>query len=246
MSQDTITLKLEAREVVGKRLHGLRAAGFVPAVIHDHGKDSVTVQAQYNPLQHVLRQAGKHHLIHLTIEGGKSYNALIKDILYEPRKQQIAHVVFNAVKANETVSAEVPVHIKYAEGDEATPAEQKGLIIIHNTEAVTIESLPKDLPDALYISAETLTNIGDQATVADLEIPNGVTVKDDETTVLATVFEPSSLAAANDAAGGDAENVADVEAENGGDTDQASQAEETRPGGKDQKEPKQSNVDANK
>lgn len=246
MSQDTITLKLKAREVVGKRLRGLRAAGQVPAVIHDHGKESVAVQAEYNPLQHVLKQAGKHHLVHLTIEGGKSYNALIKDVLYEPRKHQITHVVFNAVKANETVTAEVPVHIQYAEGDEATPAEQKGLIIIHNAESVTIESLPKDLPDVLFIAADKLTEIGDQATVADLIAPSGVTIKDEETTVLATVFEPSSLAAANDAAGGDAEDTADVEAENGGDTDQESQAEETRPGGKGQDEPKQSNVDANK
>ena len=36
------------------------------------------------------------------------------------------------------------------------------------------------------------------------------------------------------------------DADNGGDTDQTSQSEETKPGGKSQDEPKQSNVDANK
>ncbi|MNI64394.1 hypothetical protein D3C87_1698880 [compost metagenome] len=66
--------------------------------------------------------------------------------------------------------------------------------------------------------------------------------------VIANVYEPSALQAANDAAGGDAEidDVADIEADNGSDTRQDTQAEESRPGGKDQKEPKQSNVDANK
>jgi len=64
--------------------------------------------------------------------------------------------------------------------------------------------------------------------------------------VIANVYEPSALQAANDAAGGDAEDVGEVSAENGGDTPQDTQAEETRPGGKSQDEPKQSNVDANK
>jgi len=246
MSHDTISLKLIKRDVVGKRLRALRKSGFTPAVIHDHGKPSIVVQAEYVPLQKVVLQAGKHHLVQLTVEGDKTYNALIKDVSYETRRHTITHVVFNAVKANEKVDAEVPVHIQYAEGEEATPAERKGLIVLQNAEAVTIESLPKDLPDVLHFAADKLVEVGDQVTVADLVVPSGIVVKDDETTVLATVFEPSSLAAANDAVGGDAEDVADVEAEHGGDTDQESQTEETRPGGKGQDEPKQSNVDANK
>jgi len=246
MSQDTISLKLIKRDVVGKRLRKLRNEGEVPAVIHDHGKDSIIVQATYGPLQKVLAAAGKHHIVHLELDGGKTYNALIKDVAYEPRKHLITHVVFNAVKANEKVDAEVPVRIQYEDEHESTPAEQKGLIVLQNTEAVQIEALPKDLPDVLYVPATKLVEVGDQVTVADLAIPNGVTVKDEDATVLATVFEPSSLAAANDAAGGDAEDESEVEAEHGSDTDQASQAEETRPGGKGQDEPKQSNVDANK
>ncbi len=60
------------------------------------------------------------------------------------------------------------------------------------------------------------------------------------------VWEPSALAAQNEKAAGDAEDESEVEAENGADTPQDTQAEETRPGGKEQDEPKQSNVDANK
>ena len=66
--------------------------------------------------------------------------------------------------------------------------------------------------------------------------------------MVANVYEPAALEAANEAAAGDAEDpgAADVEAEHGADTPQDTQAEETRPGGKLQDEPKQSNVDANK
>ena len=64
---------------------------------------------------------------------------------------------------------------------------------------------------------------------------------------MANVYEPSALQAANEAAGGDAEeDTATVESDHGADTQQQTGAEETRPGGKNQDEPKQLNVDANK
>lgn len=212
MSHEAITLELTKREVVGKRLRSLRESGQVPLVIHDHGKPSVVGQAEYNVLAKVVAMAGKHHLVALKIDSS-AYNALIKDVTLHPRKNTITHVVFNAVKANEKVDAEVPVHIQYAEGDEATPAERAGLVVLHNTEVVAIESLPKDLPDVLYFPAGKLVAAGDQVTVADLDVPKGVTVKEDPNYVLATVFEPSALAAANDAAGGSAEEAAPAAAE---------------------------------
>ena len=210
MSHETITLSLEIRETVGKRLRALRQSGFVPAVVHDHGKDSLIVQAVYNPLAKVVGQAGKHHIVALDV-AGKAYNAIIKDVSLDPRKGTITHVVFNAVKADEKIETEVPIHAQYAEGNDASPAERAGLIVLHNAETVEIEALPKDLPDVLYFDAEKLVAAGDQATAADIVLPKGVTLKTEPEHVIATVFEPSALAAANDAAGGDAEEAAPAE-----------------------------------
>jgi len=42
MAED-ISLKLEERTVLGKQVRQLRRDGFIPAVIHDHGKPSVHV-----------------------------------------------------------------------------------------------------------------------------------------------------------------------------------------------------------
>src|SRR5438270_504328 len=137
MAQDTISLELEPRKVMGKAVKHLRREGRIPAVIHDHGKASVHVQADSIALLKVWRQAGKHHPVELETE--------------------LEHSV-------------------------------------------------------------------------------------------ATVYEPSALAAANEAAAGEAEpgDEAEVEAEEGGDTDQEAQAPEDRPGGKDQKEPKPTSVEAAK
>ena len=240
MSQETITLELSIRETVGKGINRLRREGQVPGVIHDHGKDSVIVQGEYQDVYKTFVRAGKNHPVNVKA-GGKSYTTLIKDVTLEPRKGTVTHVVFNAVNANQTVTAEVPVHVKYDEGNDASPAERAGLIVLHNTEVVEVEALPRDLPDALHYDGEKLVETGDHVTVADLVVPKGVTVKTDEATALATVFEPSALAAANDAAGGDAEpgDEADVESEHESSAEEGTQEDEQRPGGKKEFEDKE-------
>lgn len=234
MAQDNIELTLETRSTIGKAVKHLRAEGIVPAVIHDHGKDSILVQGDRVVMLKAFQQAGKHHPIALTA-AGKKYTALIKTIDFDPKKHGLRHIVFGAVSANEKVEAEIPVHAAYAEGNESSPAERAGYIVISNVSTVVVEAIATKLPDELTYDAETLVEVGDNITVGQLKIPEGVELKTEPETVIATVYEPSALAAANDAAGGDAEEVpaAEVPSENGSpEDDKDSQAEEGKPGGK--------------
>jgi large subunit ribosomal protein L25 len=208
---DEIVLKLEKREVTGKAVKRLRKEGVVPAVIHDHGKESVHVQGNYLEVYKAFQRAGKHHPVSLKA-GDDHYTALIKVVDFDPRKHELRHIVFNAVKANEKVDAEVPVRVRYAEGHESTPAERASLVVLNQLETVAIEAFPRDLPNVLEFDGEKLVAAGDSVTVADLIVPSGVTVKTEPDHPLATVFEPSALQAANDAVGGDADEDTEVEA----------------------------------
>jgi large subunit ribosomal protein L25 len=204
MSQDAINLTLEPREVTGKAVKHLRSQGTVPAVIHDHGKDSVIVQGNAVTMLKVWQKAGKHHPVNLKA-GDKSYVALIKTAEFDPRKHLLTHVVFNAVNKNQKVDAEIPIHARYDEGNESSPAERAGFIVLTQLDAVAVKAIPDKLPDFLEYDAEKLVEVGDHVTVADLIIPEGVELETELEHAVATVYEPSALAAANDAAGGDAE-----------------------------------------
>lgn len=224
-----VVLEVQKREVVGgKAVKRLRKDGVVPAVIHDHGKESLHVQVNYLDILKTYQKAGKHHPVSVKA-GNRHFTALIKDVDIDPKKHQLRHVVFNAVKANEKVDAEVPVRIRYAEGEESTPAERTGLIVLNQLDVVEVEALPRDLPDVLEFDGEKLVEVGDSVTVADLIVPAGVTVKTDPTHPLATVFEPSALQAANDAAGGEAEEEAGAEeAEAGAEAEAEAKPEEKK------------------
>lgn len=204
MAQDTISLTLEKREVLGKQVKHLRKGGQIPAVIHDHGKESVIVQADSTQMLKVWKQAGKHHPVQLKA-GDKTYTALIKAAEFDPKKHLLTHVVFNAVDRNQKVEAEVPVRPRYEGENESSPAERNGLIVLSQLDAVQVKAIPTNLPDVLEYDAEKLIEIGDHVTVGDLVVPEGVEIETEATHAVATVYEPSALAAANEAAAGEAE-----------------------------------------
>lgn len=214
MSQDKIELTLEPRTVIGKQVRQLRNQGIVPAVIHDHGKESVLVQADQRMILSTFKQAGKHHPVLLTASG-KKYMAMIKTIEFEPQKQTLNHVVFNAVSANEKVEAEIPVRARYAEGNESSPAERSGYIVLTNLSTVQVSAISSKLPDVIEYDAESLVEIGDNITVEDLKAPEGVEILTDVSQMIAAVNDPGAVAAANDAAGGDAEPDEEATAEQG-------------------------------
>ncbi|HEY5152424.1 MAG TPA: 50S ribosomal protein L25 [Candidatus Saccharimonadales bacterium] len=204
MAQDSISLTLEPRTVIGKAVKHLRREGQVPAVIHDHGKASLHVQGNGVAMLKVWRQAGKHHPIQLKA-GDQSFVALIKTAEFDPRKHLLTHIVFNAVDKDQKVDAEIPIRPHYDEGNESSPAERNGLIVLAQLETVQVKAVATSLPDFFEYDAEKLVEVGDHVTVADLTIPQDVELETALEHTIATVYEPSALAAANDAAGGDAE-----------------------------------------
>ncbi|MGH7142274.1 MAG: 50S ribosomal protein L25 [Candidatus Saccharimonadales bacterium] len=237
MADDSISLELELRTVTGKAVKHLRNQGKTPAVIHDHGKESVIVQAPYLDLYRIYQKAGKHHPIDLTA-GQNKYTALIKTVTFEPRKNQLSHVVFNAVDKDQKVEAEVPVRPRYSEDNEASPAERSGLIVLEQLPVIEIKAIPDKLPDVLEYDAERLIEIGDQVSVSDLIIPEGVELITEPEHVIATVYEPSALAAANDAAGGTAEpeDAEEIPSEITESAEGETQDDENNSGAKNEKE----------
>lgn len=182
-------VKLQQRTVVGKGLNHMRRDGVVPAVIHNHGQESIHVMAPETDLVKVYLAAGKHHPLNLEV-GSDKYLALIKDAHFDPVKRRLQHVVFQAINRNETVEAEVPIRI---EGD--IPAERVGLMVLHQLDTVEVEALPRNLPDELIVSAEKLAELHDKITVADLSVPEGVTVLTDSEHPIATVVETRAMVA---------------------------------------------------
>lgn len=223
---DKITLNVQARDVHGKKVAHLRKEGLVPGVVYGAGMEAVSIQATEGEVAKVVQAAGKHTPVHLT--GNKRRIAMIKSVDRHPAKHTIRHVAFHAVRADEPVVAEVPIRLS---GQGESEAEKAGLVILQAIEKVEVKALPMELPEALEVSILELKEAGDRVTIGDIALPAGVDLvdnddgregtEDDDVTVrdlvVASVYEPSALQAANEAAAGDAESAdaEDVPAEQG-------------------------------
>lgn len=218
-------LKLQRRTTIRKKLASLRTDGLVPAVIHNHGAASIYVMASELELGKIYREAGKHHPLNLDV-GDQKFLALIKDVHYHPAKRRMDHVVFQAIRAGEKVEAEVPIHL---EGE--IPAEKAGLMVLRQLDHVEVEALPKDLIDELKVDASILIEIGDQIIVADLVVPEGITILTEADHPIARVVETKAmiseeeLAAEAEAAAAQAAEAAEGEEGAEGETKPAEGAE---------------------
>lgn len=222
---EKLTLKIEKREVLGKKVARLRKQGITPGVVYGAGMEPLPIQADSSEISRVVTAAGKHTPVQLA--GTKRRIAMIKDITYDATKHgSIKHVSFHAVKADEPVNAEVPVRLI---GMGESEAEKAGLVILQSLDKVEVKALPMDLPDAIELDISGLKEAGDKLTLADAILPENVefvehidTSKEDDDDderptiadlVVANVYEPAALEAANEAAAGDATDESEVAVE---------------------------------
>ncbi|MBQ6127173.1 50S ribosomal protein L25 [Candidatus Saccharibacteria bacterium] len=211
-------LSLEKRTVAGKKLAGLRADGFIPSVIYGNG-EPILAQSIYNDTEKVLRSAGYHSTIDITVDG-KNSMAIVKDIAIDPVSRKIVNVEFQTVSANKAVEATAPIVIENFEESDASKLTHFAL-----TQAIMeidVKAKPADLPDKLTIDAAKMVELDDKLTIADIVLPAGVEFADKELNpeqVVASLYDPAAEAAAREAeaakAAEEAMAAADVPSDNG-------------------------------
>jgi large subunit ribosomal protein L25 len=99
-------------------------------------------------------------------------------------------------------------------------------MILNQLDHVEVEALPKNLPDELVADATKLAELHDKITVADLTIPEGVTVLTDLEHPIATVVETRAQMA-DEAAEEEAAEGEGVEGEEGEGAEPTAEAEST-------------------
>jgi large subunit ribosomal protein L25 len=180
-----VTLTAERRSASGKRPAGrIRREGLVPAVVYGLGSDNVSVSVPSRELLHILAGAtGMNTLITLSIDG-TSELAMARQLQRHPVKGTLLHVDFVRVRADQTIQAEVPVHLA---GDAEGAA--RGGVLEQLVHTLTVEARPSDFPPSIEHDISAL-EIGGQIYVRDLAIPAAVTVLQSEDDLVAQISAP--------------------------------------------------------
>lgn len=221
-------LSLEKRTVAGKKLAGLRAEGLIPSVVYGGEAAPVMTASPYNETEKVLRSAGYHSTIDLTVDG-KATLAIVKDVAVDPVSRKIVNVEFQAVSADKPVEAVTPIVIVNFESSEANKLHY---VYTQSIEEIEVKAKPADLPKELVLDAAGLADLDDKLTVADLKLPQGVELADKELSadqVIASLYDPAAVAAAREAEEAAAKeasvDAADVPSDNGSKPEEAAEGD---------------------
>jgi large subunit ribosomal protein L25 len=150
----------------------LRREQVVPGVIYGHGTPAMSLQFEYQSLMRAVRQAGTSHLIALSIAGDEaSRNVLVREVQRDPVTSRLLHIDLFAIVAGEKLRITVPV----VQRGEA-PAAKLGGSVMQMLDAIEVECLPENMPELFEVDLSRLETLHSRLTVADLHLPDTVTV----------------------------------------------------------------------
>jgi large subunit ribosomal protein L25 len=199
-----VKLKAERRAEIGRAAaRRLKARGVVPAIIYGAKEKPQPLQLSLRDINAMLSHAsGENILVELEIDGEKSKRtALVQEVQHSPVGGDVLHVDFHAISMDETIQADVPLEALGV----ANGVKNFGGLLEQNLRVLSIECLPRDLPDRITVDVSAL-NIGDSIHVRDIKLPTGVTAKvQPELTafsVVAPVVEEEPVVAEAEAAAG--------------------------------------------
>ena len=165
------TLPAEKRTITGKRVKHLRREGILPANMFGKGIKSISLQLSLKDFEKVYDEVHETGLVDLTIDK-EIHPVLIQNIHIQPITHTPLHADFFKVNLKEKVKATIPV---IGLGEPKAITDKIG-VLLQTLSEVEVEALPADLPENIEISVESLAQIDDSLTVADLKAPTGVEI----------------------------------------------------------------------
>jgi len=183
---DRVQLVVHERESGGSRVaRRLRRDGLIPGVLYGVGHvTSITVDP------HALREAmssgqGSHAVFDVVFEGKKrAHHAVIQDMQLDSVRNTVQHIDLREVRLNDPIETSVAVQL---EG--TAPGVKAGGVLDVVAYEVRVKGLPGDIPEHLTLVVDAM-ELGSVARIAELVVPDGITVLDDPEEVVCSIIPP--------------------------------------------------------
>jgi len=207
-----IKIQAQSRDEFGKGAsRRIRRNKQVPAVMYGHGSKPIHITLPGHQTLLALRHANV--LLDIELPDGTSELALPKQVQRDPIRDSIEHVDLIIVKRGEKVHVEVPLVI-VGEAEDETLVNQDRQVVAVLAEATNI-------PAEIAVSIDGL-GVGTQLTLADLVLPEGVTLDEEPEALVLSVSKARSAADIDaelaEAAAGAGEPMQQPEAAQGGES----------------------------
>src|ERR687893_2592545 len=185
---DNVDLQARERAERGKNAaRRLRASGMVPAILYGDGDgQSKPLSVPGKIVDYTLHHLGDNALYDIDLGAGTS-TARVVDVQRDPVTGRLIHVDFAPVNMRERIQVTVPLHVV---GE--SPGAEEGGVLQQVAYEVQVETLPGDIPQELTLDVSSL-GMNENLTLADLTLPDGITLLTDPEEVAANVTAPTEI-----------------------------------------------------
>ncbi len=228
---DNVDLQARPREERGKNAaRRLRASGMLPAVLYGDGDGvSTALAVPDRVVDYTLQHFGDNALYDIDLGAGGS-TARIVDVQRDPVSGRLLHVDFAPVDMQQRIEVTVPLHVV---GE--APGTEEGGVLQQVAYEVQIETLPGDIPQELTLDVSSL-GMNENLTLADLRLPEGITLVSDSEEVAAIVTAPTEITEEELEAAGVVEEEPEEVVEEGEEAPEAAEGEEEPEEGEEEPE----------
>lgn len=188
-------LSITLRERAGKSaVKKLRREGLLPGSMSYKGADSLSFSLSRDEFRKAVGKAGLSGIYTLKADKKTSYPAMVREVQYAPVTRELLHVTFQRVSLTEETTADIQLNVIGRED-----VQYAGFELLQQLETVTVRGLPTDFPPAIDVDVSQMT-AGEQITVADLKVPEGLTVETEPDRLILNVSYPRVQAEAAEVA----------------------------------------------
>jgi large subunit ribosomal protein L25 len=189
MAGERTKLTVTKRERLGSReTRRLRKQGIVPGVLYGRA-EPVAIAVEARELRRALTgKAGLHSILDVEIDGaGESHASILKEYQLDKVRGGVTHVDLQEVRLDRPIHASVAVQLV---GGEDAPGVREGGVLSQPLREINVEALPLEVPEHFELDVSHM-GMGDTLRLADIVVPDGVSILDDLETVAATVTAPT-------------------------------------------------------
>lgn len=188
----TLTVAVTPRTSFGTSAsRRLRRNGQVPAVVYGHGAEVKAYTLAADAAEAILHHPG---LMSLTADGVEAGLVILKSAQHHPINPGLLHIDFLAVRADEMITATVPVQAIGVPRGAAVGGQLEQVL-----RQLEIECLPGDLPEFIEVDISGM-DLDTTLHVEDLPMPEGIKATTDAELAVFQVRLPKIEEAKEDAA----------------------------------------------
>ncbi len=181
---EELVFEIKKRELSSKgALKRLRKEGFTPGVFYAKDVENpyyfYIEEKKLNPLIYT----SETHMVTLKTDDGKEFKAILKDIQFDPVKENVIHVDFQGVTFGEVITVQIPVvHTG------ASIGVREGGVLTQFIHKLDIECLPREIPEKVEVDITDL-GIGDSLYVKDIQLEKAK-ILNPEDAIIFTITPP--------------------------------------------------------